>query len=83
MVITLEYLESLNPGELFKTSTFGLCGTVKRFVAVRGVALDWALYYGDADETPDEIQASGTKMLPTNKYWPVQASAGALSVYRY
>jgi hypothetical protein len=82
-MITAEMVAESEPGAVLQT---GLCivdGDVWQYVAVRGGAADWAVYYGEPWKAPSEIRNNGTKLFPRDRCFPDIATQQALDLYRY
>lgn len=83
MSLSYKDVEHAQPGAILRSGLCGYRGEVRRYVAKRGGAMDWAVYVGDADSTEAEVASNGDKVFPRDKEFPVKASKEAINLYRY
>ena len=92
-MLTLEDLKKMEPHKIFEHGVIrddqdGInmtgSGEMLRWVAVRGGIHDWAIYYGQENETDEWISRQGDKVIRGSHIRKlVSCNNEALSMYRY
>jgi hypothetical protein len=84
-MITLEELKAMPPHTVFATGTAdNIYQEPIRWVAKRGFIHDWAIYYGNIDDSIDKITDWGTKLRTTSVIHRLVPSDDSMfAMYRY
>lgn len=87
MILTLQKLKDLLPGEVFATGELleqRLHNKQIRWVAKRGGYHDWAIYYNTADKSQEEVLKNGEKVTTESVIKKlVECDEQAFKMYRY
>jgi hypothetical protein len=82
--LTLAELQEAQPRTILRNGIKPFNGRAVKFVAVRGLIEDWAIYYGHICATDTHVARFGTKLIFEKDIKAfVECSQDAFEMYRY